>query len=239
MATLFISDLHLQPDRPALSELFLSFMAERAPTCSALFILGDLFEYWIGDDGGIATYPEEVAAIRQVSDLGVPVTFVPGNRDFLVGETFAAQSGVSIKIGVTQLKVEGQKTLILHGDELCTDDTAHQEFRKVALDPEVQAQMLALPLAQREQMAQALRLASKTGNKPSEIMDVNQQAVEDCMREHGLSRMIHGHTHRPAVHELELDGTAATRYVLTDWHDDRGGYLRCEGDEWSLEAWTG
>ena len=242
MSTLFISDLHLQPSRPALSRLFLDFLDGPARDCRALYILGDLFEYWIGDDGSMGDYPAEVAALQQLTASGLPVTFVPGNRDFLVGDQFAEETRIAVRKGVSQILVEGTDCLILHGDELCTDDVSHQEFRRVALNPDTQAAVLALPVEQRRQMAESLRKTSKTGNKSSEIMDVNEQAVLDCLLEHGQTQMIHGHTHRPAVHRYVLEGKTARRFVLTDWSDTQGGYLECaaaDPESWQLRPWPG
>lgn len=239
MTTLFISDLHLQPSRPDLLSLFLSFIEKKASQADQLYILGDLFEYWIGDDGSLSDHQPEVAALKALTNEGLPVTVIPGNRDFLLGQDFADETGASLLYGDHQIMIDAQEILILHGDELCTDDVSHQAFRKVALDPAVQKNLLSLPLERRREMASALRAASKAGNKASDIVDVTQHAVEDYLRKHQVSIMVHGHTHRPAIHEFELDGQPAKRIVLTDWHSDHGGYLCVSGGEFSLERWEG
>lgn len=239
MTTLFISDLHLQPSRPDLLALFLSFIEQRANQADHLYILGDLFEYWIGDDGSLTDHQPEIAALKALTDNGHGVTVIPGNRDFLLGDDFAAATGAQLLYGDHRVAVDKQEIVILHGDELCSDDVSHQEFRKVALDPAVQKNLLSLPLERRREMAAALRAASKAGNKASDIVDVTQETVETYLRKHQVTTMIHGHTHRPAIHEFELDGHTAKRIVLTDWHADHGGYLCAEDGTLSLERWEG
>jgi UDP-2,3-diacylglucosamine hydrolase len=238
MATLLISDLHLCAERPGITELFLRFMRERASRAEALYILGDLFEYWVGDDA--APLPANrpiVDAIAAVSDRGVPVAAMRGNRDFLLGEEFARLCGAQLLPETALARIGGLDVVLLHGDSLCTDDAEHQAWRRQVLSPEWQRQVLATDLASRIAAAEQLRRESEARKqgKTMEIMDVNQGAVESVMREHGVLRMIHGHTHRPAVHRFMLDGQEARRYVLGDWYT-QGSVLVCDDDDWRLET---
>lgn len=227
MATLFISDLHLRPEASALQDLLLRFLRGPARKAEALYLLGDIFEYWIGDDASLARYPEVCAALGELSAAGVPLYFMHGNRDFMVGKDFARTTGAKLLPESLLVNLYGTPTVLLHGDSLCTDDVEHQRFRALALDPANQARLLALPIAQRENMAQALRMHSKEKKSyaPQDIMDVNQGAVEAELRKHGVRQMIHGHTHRPQIHEWMLDASPVKRIVLPDWHDGRGGML--------------
>ena len=230
MTTLFISDLHLADERPGITQILLRFLSAQARDCDALYLLGDIFEYWIGDDASMPGYSAACDALKALTATGVPVYFMRGNRDFLVGEAFASETGLQILNDPTVIDLYGTPTLLTHGDALCTDDLKHQEFRAFALDPANQAQILSLPIAQRDRIAQGIRLLSKSNNalEAADIIDVNQQAIEDCLREHQLKHMIHGHTHRPATHTFELNGEVATRIVLSDWHDQAGSVLVCE-----------
>lgn len=230
MSVHFISDLHLQPDRPAMTAIFLRYLAGAARDAESLYILGDLFEYWIGDDASLAENPSVIEALHAVSAAGVALYYMHGNRDFLIGDGFAAATGAQLLPDPTVIDLYGTATLLMHGDTLCTDDTRYQTFRAQIRDPENQKRFLALPVAQRRQIATGLRQASRADQtqKTMEIMDVNALAVEQAMREHGVSRLIHGHTHRPAVHDLEVDDHPARRIVLSDWHDDRGSVLVCD-----------
>lgn len=220
--TLFISDLHLDDSRPQITDLFERYLAsDEVRTAEALYILGDLVEAWIGDDDD-AELPARIArATRAVSDAGVPVYFMVGNRDFLLGETFAARAGMRLLDDGTVHSVQGQPTLLMHGDLLCTDDLAYQAVRRQVRTPEWQAQILAMPLAARRAFAAKAREDSKahTGSTMETIMDVNAGAVADAMRKAGVTRLIHGHTHRPAIHRFELDGGPAERIVLGDWYE--------------------
>ena len=175
--------------------------------------------------------------MRELSAAGVPLYFMHGNRDFMVGKDFERATGARLLPESLVLDLHGTPTLLLHGDSLCTDDVEHQRFRALALDPANQARLLALPIAQREQMARALRMhsAEKKSYAPQDIMDVNQGAVDAALRQHGVAQMIHGHTHRPHVHEWTLDGKRVRRIVLPDWHDERGGMLVCDGRGSRLE----
>lgn len=230
MATLFISDLHLRPDAAALQDVLLRFLHGPARTADAVYLLGDIFEYWLGDDASLDRYPEVCAALGELSAAGAPLYFMHGNRDFMVGREFERATGVKLLPQSLVLNLHGTPTLLLHGDSLCTDDLEHQRFRALALDPANQARLLALPIAQRENMAQALRMHSKEKKSyaPQDIMDVNQGSVAAELRKHGVSQMIHGHTHRPKIHEWTLDGNRVKRIVLPDWHDGHGGMLVCD-----------
>jgi UDP-2,3-diacylglucosamine hydrolase len=225
--TLFISDLHLCRERPEINALFFRFLRERVPGSDALYILGDLFEYWAGDDDlADPLHGEIAAALKQVSDLGVPLHFMHGNRDFLVGGEFARVTGASLLPDPTIVDLYGTPTLLMHGDTLCTDDVKYQAFRLQIRDPAWQKDFLAKPLAVRKAMIENVReqSAREVKEKPPEIMDVNGTAVAEAFRRHGCSRMIHGHTHRPAHHVHDVDGRSCERWVLTDWYE-RGGAL--------------
>lgn len=227
MSTFFISDLHLSPERPAISALFVEFLRTRARAAEALYILGDLFEYWIGDD--IADRPEVgplLGALRGLTAAGVPVYVMHGNRDFLLGSGFAAASGVSLLEDPALMHVAGTPTLLTHGDTLCTDDLDYQAWRRTARSDAWQREFLSLPLAERRARTLQLREKSRqvVAAKPAEIMDVNEAAVRDAFRRHGVRRLIHGHTHRSAHHEIVVDGARCERWVLPDWYG-AGGYL--------------
>ena len=235
--TLFISDLHLCGARPAVTELFLDFLERRAGTADALYILGDLFEYWIGDEG--VDHPDHQAIIIGMAALaagGTPLYVMHGNRDFLMGERFAAATGCTLLPDPTVVDLYGTPTLLMHGDSLCTDDQEYMLFRRMVRDPRWQQEFLARPLAERIQVAEHYREYSKmsTASKKPEIMDVNPAAVEQALREHKVLRLIHGHTHRPGEHRLRLDGHEARRIVLGDWYD-HGSILRCTPETCRLE----
>ncbi|MCC6134398.1 MAG: UDP-2,3-diacylglucosamine diphosphatase [Candidatus Contendobacter sp.] len=240
MTTLFISDLHLESAHPARTALLLDFLSRQIQSADALYILGDLFEAWIGDDDDAdAEWGLTVAAALQtLTGSGVPVFFLHGNRDFLIGERFAAAAGIQFLLESVVIDLAGEPVLLLHGDTLCTDDVDYQAFRTQVRHPVWQTQMLALPLAQRRALAGQLRETSRqaTGQKAAEIMDVNQAEVERVMRHHGVRRLIHGHTHRPAIHNWTLDGQPARRAVLGDWQDEQGSVLRCDELGWRLES---
>ena len=234
--TLFISDLHLDPERPEVIDLLVRFLGGRAAGADALYVLGDLFEYWIGDDDARDGLLPAIEALRRLGDAGVPVSFMAGNRDFLVGTGFAESTGCRLLEDPTRLELYGIPTLLMHGDTLCTDDVAYQSLRQQLRDPAWQAGFLALPLAQRRAQAEALRRESReaTRGKAADIMDVNAEEVAAAFRQHDVRRMIHGHTHRPAVHELNIDGEAAERIVLGDWYT-QGSVLSVTSDGYSLE----
>ncbi|MHB1245161.1 MAG: UDP-2,3-diacylglucosamine diphosphatase [Sulfuriferula sp.] len=227
--SLFISDLHLCESRPQISRLFFDFMETRAGDAEALYILGDLFESWVGDDDETALSRDVIHAIRRLTERDVAVYLMHGNRDFLLAQAFADACGAQLLEDPTLLDLYGQPTLLMHGDTLCTDDTAYLAFRAQVRDPAWQAGFLAQPLAKRHAMAQQARTHSEQAKqeKTAEIMDVNNQAVIETLRKYGYPRLIHGHTHRPAHHQLTIDGHACERWVLQDWYD-KGGYLRCD-----------
>ncbi len=237
MPTLFISDLHLSAERPEIIELFLRFLRERAAHADALYILGDLFEYWIGDDAIAHTgYVPVVSGLRALTDAGVPVFVMHGNRDFLLGRDFEVASGAQLLPDPTVIDLYGESVLLMHGDTLCTDDVAYQKFRVMVRDPDWTGRFLARSLAEREGIVRGLRETSKAAmaTKDAEIMDVNQRTVDSAMREHRIQHLIHGHTHRPAQHEFQLNGTRARRTVLGDWYD-QGSVLVCSADGCTLE----
>jgi len=237
MSVLFMSDLHLDADRPEATRAFHCFLEQRASGAEALYVLGDLFEAWVGDDDDSALAQEVVEALARLTAGGTAVFFARGNRDFLVGDDFARRSGVVLLEDASVVAIGGERVLLMHGDSLCTDDHDYQQFRTTVRDPKWQAQFLALPLEARRALAAQARDASRisTSGKPMEIMDVNASAVAEAMRLNGVRRLIHGHTHRPAVHEFELDGAAAVRTVLGDWFR-RGWALECDGQNSRLAA---
>ena len=241
MVTLFISDLHLEPTRPAITALFLDFLERRAQQAQALYILGDLFEAWIGDDDDAELGRTVTAALRALTDAGVPAYFLHGNRDFLLGERFAAVSGVQLLPESVVIELAGEPTLLLHGDTLCIDDEEYQAFRAQVRHPAWQAQILALPLAQRRVLAGQLRETSRQAGqqKAADITDVSLAEVERVMRAQGVQRLIHGHTHRPAIHDWRLEGQPARRAVLGDWREQQGSVLRCDASGWRLEPLFG
>jgi UDP-2,3-diacylglucosamine hydrolase len=232
VTTLFVSDLHLEAARPEIGRQFLAFLQEEAVSGEALYILGDLFESWIGDDDPNLHYAEMKSAIRAVADAGVPVFFMHGNRDFLIGPRFAEETGVVLLEDPCPVRLYGEDVLLSHGDALCIDDVKYQEVRTVTRNPGWQAMMLKKPLAERQAIARQARADSMAhgGSLDPQISDVSQAAVEQLLRRHGVRTLLHGHTHRPAVHRFLLDGTSATRIVLGDWYQqgsvlrwDRGG----------------
>ncbi len=226
--TLFISDLHLSPQRPATVELFLGFLAGRARRAERLYILGDLFDAWIGDDDDAPPHPAIIAALRSLSDQGTEVLFQRGNRDFLIGGRFAKLSGCRLLDDPVTVDLYGRQTLLMHGDLLCTDDVPYQKFRRKARNPWFQRLFLLRSLKKRRRIAADYRRRSgeAVAAKTAAIMDVNQGAVEGAMRQAGVDLLIHGHTHRPARHAFALDGKAAVRWVLSDWQPERGEALR-------------
>jgi UDP-2,3-diacylglucosamine hydrolase len=225
--TLFISDLHLTEERPVANERFIALLEEKGRAADALYILGDFFEYWIGDDDVGEPFNAVVAGLlKDLKRHGVPVYLMHGNRDFLIGEGFCAATGAILLPDPTVAEIGGVKTLLVHGDTLCTDDVEYQAWRRKARDPAFQAAFLAKSLAERRQTVVQMREKSRqvVQEKTAEIMDVNDDAVRQAMRSHGVRRLIHGHTHRPGRHELDIDGERCERWVLPDWYG-RGGYL--------------
>ena len=227
MPALFISDLHLSEERPAANERFIGFLEGEARSALALYILGDFFEYWIGDDDLEAPFHAVIAGLlRGLTRQGVPVYLMHGNRDFLLGEGFCRATGAVLLPDPSLVDVGGEKTLLVHGDTLCTDDHDYQAWRRVARSEQWQREFLAKPREERRRMILGLRDKSKAviQAKPAEIMDVNDGAVVDALRAHGVRRLVHGHTHRAGRHEHGVDGRRCERWVLPDWYG-RGGYL--------------
>ena len=239
MTTLFVSDLHLDPSRPAITELFGRFLDGEARDADALYILGDLFEAWVGDDDPSEAGTFVAARLKALADAGVPVCFIRGNRDFLLGDEYAKRAGMTILPDPAVILLQGEPTLILHGDLLCSDDTAYQQFRTQTRDPRWQAQFLAQPLAARLAFAAQARAASKArydelqaSGQSETITDVSPATVREWFARYGIRRMIHGHTHRPAIHD---EGDGATRIVLGDWYQ-QGSVLRASEDGFDLTA---
>ena len=237
MTTLFISDLHLEASQPEIGEQFLSFLGGEARTAEALYILGDLFEVWLGDDDPNPYYGQMKTALRELVDTGVTVSFMHGNRDFAIGEDFASETGVSILTDPVVVNLYGEDVLLCHGDALCTDDVHYQQVRAMTRNPEWQAMMLAKSIEERIAFAiQARQESVARGESMSdEIMDVNQDAVIAILREHGVNTMLHGHTHRPAVHQVDLGDHTATRIVLGDWYE-QGSVVRWDENGPRLET---
>jgi UDP-2,3-diacylglucosamine hydrolase len=221
MSTLFISDIHLEDSRPAAFEWLRAFLTGPARQAEAVYILGDLFEYWIGDDAPSPTARRLARETAKLVDSGVACHFMHGNRDFLLGEDYAAQARLRLLPEALVVPLYGTPTLLLHGDTLCTDDIEYQAFRRQVRDPAWQAAILELPVEERLRLAREARDASvqHTGSATMAIMDVNGEAVREAFETHGVTRMIHGHTHRPAVHRHRLGGgVEAERIVLADWY---------------------
>lgn len=232
MPVLLASDLHLPSEPSPLREGFLHWLAGPARGASALYLLGDVFEYWIGDDLGVQVYAEEIAALRTLSLAGVPVYVQRGNRDFLLGAAFERASGARLLADPQRLMLGGVPTLLSHGDQWCTGDVGYLRWRRFAHTRWIQRVFLALPQAWRQKIAGDVRQRSRseTARKPEAITDVDPNAVLTAMREAGVTRVIHGHTHRPQLHKLELDGQPAERLVLPDWRADAMGGWAIEVD---------
>jgi UDP-2,3-diacylglucosamine hydrolase len=224
--TLFISDLHLDESRPRIVAQFERFLGEAAPGSDALYILGDLFEYWVGDDGLALPFPQRIATALAPLAARVPVRFMHGNRDFLVAQGFARATGTELIADPTTVDLYGTPALLMHGDTLCTDDKAYQAFRAQVRDPAWQRAALSRPLGERLAVAEHLRGESEIAkqSKPTEIMDVAPEAVEKAFADSGCDLLIHGHTHRPGRHTYRIEGRERVRWVLQDWYE-RGGYL--------------
>tara|TARA_R110000782_G_scaffold44518_6_gene99575 strand:- start:366 stop:1088 length:723 start_codon:yes stop_codon:yes gene_type:complete len=221
MTTLLISDLHLDASQPAIGEQFLSFLDGEARQADGLYILGDLFDAWLGDDDPNPYYAEMKVALRRLSDSGVPVYFMHGNRDFMIGEQFARETGITLLNDPVVVDLHGHEVLLSHGDALCTDDIEYQKVRAMTRNADWQAMMMARTIEERIAFADAARKESMARNSTltEDIMDVNQDAVKTIMREYGVDTLLHGHTHRPAVHDVELGDRLATRIVLGDWYE--------------------
>jgi len=237
MTTLFIADLHLSDQRPEITKLFTQFLQNEARQSRALYILGDLFEAWLGDDCILPAYQEIIQHIKELTSSNIPVYFIHGNRDFLIGSRFAELTGCQLLDESTIITIDEEDYLILHGDTLCTDDVKYQQFRSMVRNPEWQKQLLAKTPAERIALAKQYREISQTetAEKAADIMDVNQQEVENALRNAKVNTMIHGHTHRPNIHNFELDGKQAQRIVLGDWYK-HGSALKLENGKFELQT---
>ena len=244
MSTLFVSDLHLDPARPEITALFLRFLQREAASADALYILGDLFEAWVGDDDPSSTGQQVADGLRRLADAGVPVYFVHGNRDFLVGQDYAGRAGMRILPDPAVVSLYGEPVLVMHGALLCTDDHAYQAFRAQTRDPHWQAMFLAQPLAARQAFAAQARQASMSrqqdmidGDRASfeAVTDVNPQAVEATLARFGVATLVHGHTHRPAMHAVRIGDREGRRIVLGDWYE-QGSVLRVSPGHCDLQA---
>lgn len=236
--TLFISDLHLCGARPAITKLFLNFLQRRARTANALYILGDLFEYWIGDEAvAQKEFQPIIHGLRELTAHGTPVFVMHGNRDFLMAQGFEMASGCRLLVDPTRIDLHGIPTLLMHGDTLCIDDIEYMKFRSEVRNHQWQKEFLSKSIAERDKIVHDYREISKnsTATKKPEIMDVNQQAVASVMSKHRVHRLIHGHTHRPKEHVFSLNGQPARRMVLGDWYD-QGSVLRVDARGWILES---
>ncbi|WP_018916248.1 UDP-2,3-diacylglucosamine diphosphatase [Vreelandella zhanjiangensis] len=230
MRTLLVADMHLSSDTPEINQGFYRYLEHTAQGANALYILGDLFDAWIGDDLLDTQHPlsavahEVIQRLRQLSDNGTAIYIMHGNRDFLLGDRFINACQASLLSDVQEVELEGLPVALLHGDSLCTKDEAYMAFRQQSRNPAWQAQILALPFEQRLELAKSLRLQSgdANANKAEAIMDVTQEEVVALMERFGLTTMIHGHTHRPKVHDLTVEDVPAKRFVLGDWNNQHG-----------------
>lgn len=235
MTVLFISDLHLTPERPGIARAFSNFMKHRAPDADALYILGDFFEYWVGDDAMEPFHHEIAALLKAYTESGKTLFLMPGNRDFAIGKQFLRQTGAQWLKDPTLINLNGEQVLLMHGDLLCTRDTEYLKYRKRIRNPLILGLLRKIPLSYRQKLARKIRSNSqkaKTG-KTMEIMDVTPEEVVRMMTEYGVKTLIHGHTHRPAIHELQLPCGMGKRYVLGDW-DQSGWELVAEDQQLTL-----
>lgn len=224
-----IADLHLDAQRPETTRLFTDFLDGPAREADALYIMGDLFEAWIGDDARDAVATNVAIHLRALAETGTSIFFICGNRDFLLGEEYCRQAGMTYLEEPFALPGSDPSILLLHGDVLCTDDVSYQRFRRKVRNPDWQRRMLSRPVWYRRLLAHLARIMSRrhTGSTEAMIMDVNQEAVEEFFRTHGTRRIIHGHTHRPAIHDLQIDNQHCQRIVLSDW-GDQGNLVRID-----------
>jgi UDP-2,3-diacylglucosamine hydrolase len=237
MTSLFISDLHLDDGRPETTELFQKFLREEAMDADALYILGDLFEFWLGDDVPSKSSLAVATSLSMLADKGVPCYFLHGNRDFLLKQDYANSTGMTLLPQEYIADLYGEQVLLMHGDSLCIDDIPYQQFRKVVQNPEWQKDILTKTPQERLQIALQIRDASAEHKDAAsmEIMDVNQGEVIATFERHGVNRMIHGHTHRPAKHDLKVNGQAVQRIVLGDWYT-QGSVLRVQPGSYDLAS---
>lgn len=240
MPTLFISDLHLDAERPQVTGRFLRFLREEAREADALYILGDLFEAWVGDDDPADTGEAVADGLRELAGAGVPAFFMRGNRDFLIGADYARRARLTLLPDPAVVVVEGRPVLLMHGDTLCTGDSAYQAFRAQTRNPQWQAQFLSQPLAARLAFAQQAREASRAHQaglqeRMETITDVAPEAVQATLALFGIDTLVHGHTHRPAIHDIDVDGRACRRIVLGDWYE-QGSVLRVDAGGYDLQT---
>jgi UDP-2,3-diacylglucosamine hydrolase len=237
VATLFISDLHIDSSHPAIIRQFLRFLESEAKNSAALYILGDLFESWIGDDAPDAAQSAAIVGLRALTSSGVPCFVMHGNRDFLLSTQFCRLSGAQILTDPLIVTLYGESVLVMHGDALCTDDLAYQRLRATVRNADWQRQFLALSIEARRSLAGAARAGSRahTAAMENTITDVNPESVARALRGAGTSTLLHGHTHRPAIHAFEVDGKPRTRIVLGDWYD-QGSVLRWDHRGPELES---
>jgi UDP-2,3-diacylglucosamine hydrolase len=235
VATLFISDLHLEAARPDITNQFLDFLNGEASRADALYILGDLFEQWVGDDDPEPEKRRIIAALKQFTDRRIPCYLMHGNRDFLLGRRFEKASGCKLLDDGTIVDLYGKKVLLMHGDVLCTDDQSYQRLRRIVRNPFVRLIFRLMTLGQRQRLAEKIRAGSKEhiGKTAAYIMDVNPQAVFETLNRYGVDTIIHGHTHRPAIHKLSNAGRPAMRIVLGDWYT-QGSVLRWDPSGFEL-----
>lgn len=235
--TLFIADLHLHPQHPATLALFMAFLKGKARELEKLYILGDLFEVWLGDDDDEPAYQEVLNQLTRLSSSGTAIKVLQGNRDFLLGKVFSERTGCELLPESSVIDVYGTPTLIMHGDTLCTLDEAYQAFRRQVHNPQWQAQILAQPLMQRRAFAKHARQQSQmhTQGSSETIMDVTPEAVVNALTAHGVTTLIHGHTHRPALHQIDIFGEAAQRWVLGEWQESGAVVLHCTPETCQLK----
>ena len=236
--TLLISDLHLSADRPRLTDLFLNFLRQRAANADTLYILGDLFDAWIGDDDDSQLANTVKSALKAASDGGVRIHIQHGNRDFLIGEEFLRDSGCALLEETVVVKIAGKPTLLMHGDLLCTDDTDYQQARVLLRTPAFIEDFLSKSLSERALLAAEYRKRSgeAMSQKSEDIMDANAATVTDYLRHHGVERLIHGHTHRQGMHTIDLNGAEGKRYVLGDWVEEQGSVLVVRNQDLGFET---
>ncbi|AXT70527.1 UDP-2,3-diacylglucosamine diphosphatase [Vibrio sp. dhg] len=237
MTTLFISDLHLTPSRPDITECFVTFMRTEAPKADALYVLGDLFEFWVGDDDKTPFANKIRTEFKALTDSGVRVFFIQGNRDFLLGKRFCKQTGITLLDDVCTIDLYGKNAVILHGDTLCTDDVDYQKFRKTVHQPWLQWVFNHIPWFIKKKIVAKVQsdIRDDKSNKSLDIMDVNQSEVENVMSQYCVDLMIHGHTHRPDTHHFDVNGVKKTRIVLGDWYT-QGSVLQVNSDCFLLET---
>lgn len=235
--TYFVADLHLTDERPAATGRFFRFLENEAAGADALYILGDLFEAWVGDDHDETVARETAQRLRRLAAAGTPVYFMHGNRDFMLARRYAAQAGMTLIDDPLVIDLYGAPTLLMHGDTLCVDDLAYQRFRRRVRRPLVVGLLRALPFALRKRLARRARAGSESAKsgKTAEIMDASAAEVERALRAHGVCRLIHGHTHRPARHVHPVDGRACERWVVPDWYA-RWGCVVCDARGCALEV---